>query len=56
MADKQKTLQQPVQLNGVGLHTGAAVTITFLPAEPGKGIVFRRTDLPDAPEVPADVD
>lgn len=56
MADKQKTIQSPVTLSGVGLHTGAKVDITFHPAEAGKGIIFRRSDLEGQPEVPADVD
>jgi UDP-3-O-[3-hydroxymyristoyl] N-acetylglucosamine deacetylase/3-hydroxyacyl-[acyl-carrier-protein] dehydratase len=56
MADKQKTIKSSVTLSGVGLHTGAKVDITFLPAEAGKGIIFRRSDLEGQPEVPADVD
>lgn len=31
--------------SGVGLHSGAPVTMRILPAPPGAGIVFRRTDL-----------
>lgn len=49
----QKTLAQPVSLSGIGLHTGKKVTITFCPAEPNTGFVFRRVDLAGAPEVPA---
>lgn len=56
MADKQKTIQQSVTLSGVGLHTGAQVDLTFHPAETGKGIIFKRTDLEGQPEVAADVD
>jgi len=40
-------------LRGTGLHTGATTEATFLPAPAGQGIVFRRTDLPGTPEVPA---
>ena len=40
-------------LRGIGLHTGATTEATFLPAPAGQGIVFRRTDLPGQPEVPA---
>lgn len=56
MADLQKTIENPVQLSGVGLHTGAQVNLQFLPSQAGKGIIFRRVDLPGEPEVPADVD
>lgn len=31
--------------SGVGLHSGAPVCLQILPASPGTGIVFRRTDL-----------
>jgi UDP-3-O-[3-hydroxymyristoyl] N-acetylglucosamine deacetylase len=34
-----------VECNGVGLHSGAPVSMRILPAPPGTGIVFRRTDL-----------
>lgn len=33
--------------NGVGLHSGAPVSLRLLPAPAGTGIVFRRTDLDD---------
>jgi UDP-3-O-[3-hydroxymyristoyl] N-acetylglucosamine deacetylase/3-hydroxyacyl-[acyl-carrier-protein] dehydratase len=54
--EKQQTIANTAQLNGVGLHTGVHVTLTFIPAEANTGIVFRRSDLEGAPEVPADVD
>ena len=31
--------------SGIGLHSGAPVSLQILPASPGTGIVFRRTDL-----------
>jgi UDP-3-O-[3-hydroxymyristoyl] N-acetylglucosamine deacetylase/3-hydroxyacyl-[acyl-carrier-protein] dehydratase len=40
-------------VSGTGLHTGAATVATFLPAPAGSGVVFRRSDLPGRPEVPA---
>jgi len=40
-----------VSLQGIGLHLGRECTLTFHPAAPGSGIVFRRTDLPGAPAV-----
>lgn len=41
----QKTLKTPIGCTGVGLHTGAKVSMTLKPAAPGQGIVFVRTDL-----------
>ena len=49
----RRTLAREATIEGVGLHTGARVTAKCVPAEPGRGIVFRRVDLPGAPEVPA---
>ncbi|HEX2901563.1 MAG TPA: bifunctional UDP-3-O-[3-hydroxymyristoyl] N-acetylglucosamine deacetylase/3-hydroxyacyl-ACP dehydratase, partial [Bacteroidia bacterium] len=56
MYEKQHTIQQPVAVTGVGLHTGKAATMTFNPAPENHGYIFRRTDLPGSPLVPADVD
>jgi len=36
-----------VACSGVGLHSGVAVNMRIVPASPGSGIVFRRTDLDD---------
>ena len=41
----QRTLKTLVKATGVGLHTGERVNLTLRPAQPGTGIVFRRTDL-----------
>ena len=41
---KQKTLLKPVELQGVGLHSGKNVVVKICPAEANSGIVFRRTD------------
>ena len=55
-SQNQQTLKGSVTLHGVGLHTGANVTMTMKPASPGYGIRFQRVDLPDKPIVKADVD
>jgi len=34
-----------VECSGIGLHSGAPVSVRILPASPGTGIVFRRIDL-----------
>ncbi len=52
---KQSTIQNPVSVHGVGLHTGKNVTLTFKPAAPNHGFRFQRVDLPDQPVIPADV-
>ena len=41
----QRTLRKSVHCTGVGLHSGATVTMTLRPAEPNAGIRFVRTDL-----------
>jgi len=41
----ERTIRTPVECRGVGLHSGAPVTLRLLPAPPGTGIVFRRVDL-----------
>jgi len=51
-AHLEQTVAAPIELTGVGLHSGAPVTMRLLPAAAGSGIVFRRTDL-DNFEIPA---
>ena len=41
----QKTINKPISINGIGLHTGKSVEITLLPSEPNSGIIFKRTDI-----------
>lgn len=53
---KQTTIKKAVSINGVGLHTGQNVTLTFTPASENHGIKFQRIDLPGQPIVNADVD
>ena len=48
---KQRTLLREVTVTGNGLHTGDPVTLTLKPAPAGHGLVFRRLDLPGAPEI-----
>ena len=51
-AHLEQTIVAPLEFIGVGLHSGAPVTMRLLPAPAGSGIVFRRTDL-DNFEIPA---
>ncbi|MFM8433193.1 MAG: bifunctional UDP-3-O-[3-hydroxymyristoyl] N-acetylglucosamine deacetylase/3-hydroxyacyl-ACP dehydratase, partial [Bacteroidota bacterium] len=53
---RQTTICSSVSISGVGLHTGALVTLTFHPAEENHGYRFRRIDMPGQPVVEADVD
>lgn len=55
-APQQQTLSQSIRLDGVGLHTGAAVTLRVLPAEVDTGRVFVRRDQNQAVEIQAHVD
>ena len=52
LAHLEQTIAGPLEFSGVGLHSGAPVTMRLLPAPAGSGIVFRRTDL-DNFEIPA---
>jgi UDP-3-O-[3-hydroxymyristoyl] N-acetylglucosamine deacetylase/3-hydroxyacyl-[acyl-carrier-protein] dehydratase len=49
----RRTVRRSASLEGVGMHTGARTRVTFGPGEPGAGIVFRRSDLPGCPVIPA---
>ena len=44
----QKTIKDPVQLEGVGLHNGIKVNICLKPAKINYGIKFKRTDVEDS--------
>lgn len=52
---KQSTIEAPCAVQGIGLHTGKKVTLTFKPAAANYGFRFQRIDLPEQPIVPADV-
>ncbi|HPC62243.1 MAG TPA: UDP-3-O-acyl-N-acetylglucosamine deacetylase [Verrucomicrobiota bacterium] len=56
MVQQQQTINRPVSLSGVGLHSGNRVSMTFLPAPPNSGIRFRRVDLEGHPEIEARVE
>ena len=51
----QKTIGKPVFLEGVGLHTGSKVRLSFLPAPENTGFIFIRSDLNGKNQVAADV-
>jgi UDP-3-O-[3-hydroxymyristoyl] N-acetylglucosamine deacetylase len=49
----QRTLKNSIRASGVGLHSGKKVLMTLRPALADTGIVFRRTDLQNAEDIPA---
>ena len=51
----QNTIANQITLEGVGLHTGKNVVLTFKPAPANTGYVFKRTDIKGQPTVEADV-
>lgn len=53
---KQRTLKRAIDYSGIGLHTGAEVTMRFVPAKEGMGVSFKRVDLPGQPVIPATVE
>jgi len=42
---RRRTLKAPIGCVGIGLHSGRRAALTLRPAEAGRGILFRRTDL-----------
>lgn len=50
---KQRTLKNIIRATGVGLHSGEKVYLTLKPAPVDTGIVFCRSDMDPAVEIPA---
>ncbi len=53
---QQRSLQRAVTVSGVGLHTGAQVSVRLVPAPVNHGLVFCRVDLPEKPLIPVRAD
>ncbi len=53
---QQKTIGAIATTIGVGLHLGEQTTVRLLPAEPGSGRYFVRTDLPGSGRIAATVE
>ena len=47
----QKTLVEPIEFEGVGLHNGVKVNLCLKPAEANTGINFKRIDLDDTKNI-----
>jgi len=56
MLTKQRTISNAVSISGIGLHTGNKSNMRFVPAPEDYGIRFKRVDMQDSPEIPADID
>ncbi len=50
------TVKKAFALSGVGLHLGKHTTVKVMPADSGSGRYFVRVDLPDAPQISAQID
>lgn len=53
--EQQRTIKKTVSVEGVGLHTGKSVKLTFNPAPVDHGYKFQRTDLEGEPVLSADI-
>ena len=53
---RQRTLKTAIRATGVGLHTGEKVYMTLRPAAVNAGITFRRVDLDEPVDIPADAE
>lgn len=52
---EQRTIKKPIELNGIGLHTGRQVNLRFKPAPTNTGVNFIRVDIKDSPMIKADI-
>ena len=50
---KQKTIQKSFTIEGNGLHTGLDISLTFNPAPENTGIIIKRVDMPNQPQMEA---
>jgi UDP-3-O-[3-hydroxymyristoyl] N-acetylglucosamine deacetylase len=52
----ERTIGKSVEVRGVGFLTGRDIVLCFRPAAGGRGIQFRRTDLPGTAPIPARIE
>lgn len=52
----QRTIAKRTEVTGIGIHSGQRVTLTLYPAHADFGIQFKRTDLPEALPLKANVE
>ena len=41
----QKTINSPISISGIGLHSGLNSTLKIQPANPNTGIIFKRASV-----------
>ncbi|MEG3437357.1 UDP-3-O-acyl-N-acetylglucosamine deacetylase [Pannus brasiliensis CCIBt3594] len=49
----RSTIQETIELSGVGLHSGDRVNVRLCPSDSGEGIYFARVDRTSVPLIPA---
>src|ERR1700722_5567901 len=54
--DVQHTVERPITIEGIGVHTGKPASVTIRPAGAGGGIKFIRSDLQPGISIPARYD
>ena len=52
---KQKTIKKTATVEGLGLFNGQNCSMRFVPAQPGSGVAFLRTDVDPPVRIPADI-
>lgn len=52
----QHTIQNPIEISGIGLHSGVNISLRLRPAEAGTGIIFYRRDAMRLAVIPAKVE
>ncbi len=52
----QRSIQSPVEISGIGLHSGARICLRLRPAAAGTGIIFYRRDAERLAVIPAKVE
>ena len=53
---RQRTIKTTIRATGVGLHTGKKVFMTLRPGAVDTGIMFRRIDIEQAQDIPANAE
>jgi len=56
MPRNQRTLKNPFEMRGVGLHEGHDVRVVIRPSAADSGAFFIRSDLPDSDPIPASIE
>ncbi len=56
MIEWQTTISQPIELGGIGVHSGRFIEVVINPAPAGHGIIFHRSDVVTSdPVIPATI-